>query len=101
MVLKFSEHWVIFRTISERPVKPLTGKKRLKNSRPVDDLQLTLYKPKDRQLHHCCHKTNTLVTRHCEDYNREDVPCHIFLCYRQGHSQISEICLLKDRMQCA
>ena len=40
MVLKISEHWVIFRTTPEHPVKLLTGKKRLKNSRPIEGSQL-------------------------------------------------------------
>lgn len=46
----------------------------------------------DKYIHHWCHNTYTLVTRHCRDYNREDVSCHNFLCCRQGNSQIFETC---------
>ena len=61
MVLKISEHWVIFRTIPERPVKPLTRKIRLKNSRPIESRQLTLYRPERQQLYHWWRNANTLV----------------------------------------
>ena len=59
MVPKLSEHWVIFCTTSERPVKPLT--RRLKNLRPIEGPQLTLYRPERRQVHHWRRNANTLV----------------------------------------
>ena len=37
IVSKIFDHWVVFRTTSECPAKSLTGKKILKNSRPVNE----------------------------------------------------------------
>ena len=61
MVLKISEHWVTFRTTPEHPAKPLTRKKRLKNSRPIEGPQLTLYKPECQQIYRWWRNANTLV----------------------------------------